>query len=132
MIILPSGICCCDFACDVQVPGRSHHHKGMFLRKKALFFYSRHPDTTLITSSTLNKFKKGFKGERIRDSGSSETCAAGCAMICPGSTGDSATPSKTCSAGRITTKRRPAILNRPAFSLVVISYKQNCISNNMT
>lgn len=131
MIILPSGICCCDFACDVQVPGRSHHHKGMFLRKKALFFYSRHPDTTPITSGALNKIKKGFKGERIRDSDPSETCAAGCAMICPGSTGDSATPSKTYSAGRITTKPRSGISNRPGFSLVV-SYKQNCISNNMT
>lgn len=132
MIILPSVTCCCDFACDLQVPGRSNHHKGRFPRKKALFFYSRCSIDTPITSGALNKIKKGFKGERIRDSGPSETCAAGRAMICPGSTGDSATPSKTCSAGRITTKRRPAILNRPAFSLVVISYKQNCISNNMT
>lgn len=40
-------------------------------------------------------------------------------------------PSETCVAGRITTKPRSGISNRPGFSLVV-SYKQNCISNNMT
>ena len=85
-----------------------------------------------IISDFTQKNKKISGKERIRDSDPSETCATGYAMICPGSTGDSATPSKTCSTGRITTKRRPAILNRPAFSLVVISYKQNCISNNMT